>query len=64
MESLIKFQVFANGVFFGSYYATDAQGARDLCAQDAGYADEADMVKQLAQPSALVAVVAEPGAAQ
>lgn len=49
------FQVHANGTIFGAYKAASEQEARDLCAQDAGYKDEADMVKQLERPSDLVA---------
>ena len=49
------FQVEANGTIFGVYVADDEQAARDACAVDAGYRDEADMVDQLNQPSDLVA---------
>lgn len=51
-----KYQVSANGTIFGVYAAEDDQGARDACAQDAGYADEKDMEARLEQESALVAV--------
>jgi hypothetical protein len=54
-----KFQVSANGTIFGVYEAATEQDARDLCAQDAGYKTEADMVARLEQPSALVAEIAE-----
>lgn len=54
-----KFQVSANGQVFGTYEAATEQEARDLCAQDAGYKSEADMVAQLEQPSELVAEAAE-----
>ena len=50
-----KYLVSANCAEFGIYEAESEQGARDLCAQDAGYRDEADMVEQLDQPSELVA---------
>ena len=50
-----QYQVEANGTVFGVYQADDEQGARDACAVDAGYRDEADMVDQLNQPSDLVA---------
>lgn len=53
---MTKFIVSANGAEFGIYEADDEQAARDLCAQDAGYKSEADMVSQLEQPSDLVAV--------
>jgi hypothetical protein len=53
---MTKYQVSANGHVFGTYEADSEQAARDLCAQDAGYKDEADMVAQLEQPSELVAV--------
>jgi hypothetical protein len=49
------FRVTANGIYLGTYAADSAQEARDLCAQDAGYRDEADMVAQLEQPSELEA---------
>lgn len=51
-----KYEVSANGTVFGTYEAESAQAARDLCAQDAGYESEADMVRRLEQASALVAV--------
>jgi hypothetical protein len=51
-----NFEVSANGTLFGTYEASTEQEARDLCAQDAGYKSEADMVAQLEQPSELVAV--------
>ena len=50
------YTVSANGTVFGDYQADSEQAARDLCAQDAGYKSEADMVAQLEQPSELVAV--------
>ena len=52
---MTKYQVSANGQVFGTYEADSEQAARDLCAQDAGYKDEADMVAQLERPSELVA---------
>jgi len=52
---MTKYEVSANGQVFGTYEADSEQAARDLCAQDAGYKDEADMVAQLEQPSELVA---------
>jgi hypothetical protein len=55
----MKFEVTANGAVFGIYEARDSQEARDLCAQDAGYQDEADMVCRLEQPSELWARVVE-----
>ena len=51
----MQYQVEANGTVFGVYEAADEQAARDLCAQDAGYKGEADMVARLGQPSELVA---------
>lgn len=56
---MTKFQVQANGTVFGVYEADDQQQARDLCAQDAGYDSEADMVEQLGRPSELVAIAGE-----
>lgn len=53
---IVTYRVSANGQVFGEYEAASEQEARDLCAQDAGYKSEADMVKQLEQPSELVAV--------
>jgi hypothetical protein len=52
------YAVSANGTTFGTYPAASEQEARDLCAQDAGYLDEADMVKRLGEPSDLIAVLA------
>lgn len=54
-----KFQISANGQVFGIFEAATEQEARDLCAQDAGYKSEADMVAQLERPSELVAEAAE-----
>lgn len=50
-----QFEVSANGTVFGTYEADSEQAARDLCAIDAGYKSEADMVDRLEQPSDLVA---------
>ncbi len=50
------YSVSANGVEFGNYEASNEQEARDLCAVDAGYKSEADMVETLERPSELVAV--------
>ena len=50
-----KYQVEANGHVYGIYEADTAQAARDLCAVDAGYKSEADMVDQLEQASDLIA---------
>ena len=44
---MTRFHVSANDTPMGSYDAIDEQGARDLCAIEAGYASEADMVAQL-----------------
>lgn len=52
---MTKYIVEANGHEFGTYEASSEQEARDLCAQDAGYQSEADMVRRLDQPSDLVA---------
>jgi len=54
-ETMTKFSVSANGTFFGIYEANSEQAARDLCARDAGYASEEDMVRRLEQPSDLEA---------
>ena len=53
-----KFEVSANSTVFGIYEGEDAQGARDACAQDAGYKSEADMEENLGHPSELIAVPA------
>ena len=50
-----KFQVEANGTCFGTYYAETAQQACDMCAQDAGYLDEADMENRIECESELQA---------
>jgi len=42
---------------FGPYEAQSEQEARDLCAQEAGYKSEADMVAQIEAPSWLVAIL-------
>lgn len=52
---MIQFQVSANGAVFGTYEAATKQEACDMCAQDAGYKDEADMVARLDRPSDLIA---------
>lgn len=52
----MQFEVSANGTVFGVYEADDEQGARDACAQDAGYKSEADMVARLERKSELEAV--------
>lgn len=49
----------AEGYEFGNYEANSAQEARDLCAQDAGYKSEADMLERLSPLNALVAVETE-----
>ena len=51
-----QFEVSANGHVFGIFAASSEQAARDLCAKEAGYDDEADMVDRLEQASELVAV--------
>ena len=48
-----KFTVWANSGVFGPYEAEDEQGARDACAQDAGYESEAQMEKALERESEL-----------
>lgn len=55
---MTKYIVSANGTEFGIYEANSEQEARDMCAKDAGYMSEADMVEQLGQDSDLVAQVA------
>ena len=55
----MKFNVYANACEFGIIEAGSEQEARDIAAQMAGYESESDMVKQLAQPSELIAEVAE-----
>jgi hypothetical protein len=56
---MTTYEVSANGTVFGTYEAESEQSARDLCAQDAGYESEADMVRRLEQDSELVAVEVE-----
>lgn len=54
-----QYEVSANGQVFGVYAASSEQAALDLCAREAGYKGEADMVSQLEQGSDLVAVEVE-----
>jgi len=54
-----KYEVSANGTVFGTYEANSEQAARDLCAHDAGYESEAEMVSRLEQPSEIEAVEVE-----
>jgi len=56
---MMQFEVSANSQVFGVFTATSEQTARDMCAREAGYKDEADMVSQLEQASELVAVEVE-----
>ena len=56
MATTLQFEVSANGHVFGIFAASSEQAARDLCAREAGYEDEADMVDRLEQASELVAV--------
>ncbi len=49
------FQVEAGEVVYGVWAAQDAQHARDLCAQEAGYASEGDMERRLNRKSELTA---------
>lgn len=51
-----KYEISANGTVFGIYEAETEQQARDLCAQDAGYDSESEMIERLEQPSELEAV--------
>jgi len=53
---MMQFEVSANGHVFGIFAASSEQAARDLCAREAGYEDEADMADRLKQASELVAV--------
>lgn len=50
-----RYRVSANGHDFGVYCAESEQGARDACAQDAGYESESEMVSRLERPSDLIA---------
>jgi hypothetical protein len=59
MSHITNYAVSANGSTFGTYPAASEQEARDLCAQDAGYLDEADMVERLGQQSEMIAVPAD-----
>ncbi len=54
----MKFQVTANACDFGLIEAADAQEARDLAAQMAGYKSESDMETQLGQASEIIATEA------
>lgn len=54
-----RYQVYANDAVFGIFEAASEQEARDLCAVDAGYKSEADMVDQLERPSELIAALVE-----
>lgn len=63
MATTLQFEVSANGHVFGIFAASSEQAARDLCAKEAGYEDEADMVDRLKQASELVAVEVEEWAA-
>jgi hypothetical protein len=56
---MTKYRVYANACDFGIIEATDEQHARDLAAQMAGYASEAQMTEALEQPSEIVAEQAE-----
>lgn len=56
---MTSYTVSANGITFGTFYASSEQEARDLCAQEAGYRDEADLSAALGYPSELVATLAE-----
>jgi hypothetical protein len=49
--------VSANCVDFGHYLASSEQEARDLCAIDAGYKSEANMIAMIEQPSELIATI-------
>ena len=51
----MQYEVSANGTIFGIYESTSEQGAKDLCAVDAGYKSEQDMEHQLEQNSFLEA---------
>jgi hypothetical protein len=52
---MFYFEVSANDTILGTWEAESEQQARDLCAQDAGCASEAEMVAQLEHPSEWVA---------
>lgn len=49
------YEVSANGAVFGLYGANSEQQARDLCAQDAGYQSEEEMIERLEELSELEA---------
>lgn len=51
MRDFLVYTVFYT---LGIYQASSAQEAKDLCAIDAGYLSESDMVKRLNQPSELL----------
>ncbi|MBO3706661.1 MAG: hypothetical protein J5X21_09665 [Candidatus Accumulibacter sp.] len=52
---MTTFRVFANACDFGLIDADNAQEARDLAAQMAGYDSEADLVERLGEPSEIIA---------
>ena len=54
-----KYEVSASGTVFGIYEADSEQEAKDECAKDAGYKNEADMIDRLEQPSIFMAVLVE-----
>ncbi len=56
---MTRYLVSSEWIDFGVYEADSEQQARDLCAQDAGYRSEADMVERLERPSELVAKAVE-----
>jgi hypothetical protein len=51
----MEFRVYANACDFGIIEAETAQEARDKAARIAGYESEADMERQLEQPSEIIA---------
>lgn len=50
-----QYRVFASGQELGIYEGDSEQGAKDACAKDAGYSNEAEMVARLEMPSDLIA---------
>jgi hypothetical protein len=56
---MAKYEVSANDAVFGIYVAENEQHARDICARDAGYDSEAEMIDSLERPSELRATEVE-----
>ena len=53
---MATYQIHANDIVFGLYTGDTMQEARDMCAVDAGYRSEADLIAQLGRVSQLIAI--------